>query len=579
MASPASVFTTGPTGLFDLAAFTEACARAPAAETAEGDTQHGVRVTLRGRAERCRGRGKLAFIHLRQPPLQSVQVVCVGKALASQARTVTAESVIEVTGLLQRAEQPVVSTSCSSYEVHAEEIRVLSAAASPLPFPLHDVNTKLDTRLNHRAIDLRTPLSVSLLKLTSCIGQAFRSRLNALHFTEIHTPKLIAAASEGGSAVFTVDYFGRAAYLAQSPQLFKQMAIMGDGMGVFEIGPVFRAEKSLTHRHLTEFVGLDAEFVVQNSHHEVLNVLEYVMGGVLTELHQRHRTLLQTAQDALLLQQQQQQQCQQLREAEASCPESAVDQTENQSSSDAASIEKFSPAEDTASCSAAIRWEVSEEVVARYGIGNDTLHSEATADRYGARIGGGTLRVFAADADGDASSSPSSPLSHTIPCPRVLRLGFDNAVQLLRDDGDVDAGADGDFSLPQERRLGQLVAQRYEVDMYAVDGFPSATRPFYTMPLSEARADRSRSFDLYLRGEEICSGAQRQHDVDCLERQLRASGVDPAAVRDYVDSFRYGAWPHGGFGLGLERIALFLLNASDIRQVSAFPRDPKRLTP
>ncbi|KEG09827.1 aspartyl-tRNA synthetase [Trypanosoma grayi] len=483
--------------------------------------------TLRGRVEHVRVRGKLAFIHLRQPPFHSIQVVAVGAGMARQVKDLTPESIVDVTGAVVPAEKPVTSVSCTNYELHAERIHVVSKADTPLPFPIKDCHTKLDTRLNHRVVDLRTPLMASMLRIVSAICQCFREKLLARGFLEIHTPKLIGTASEGGSAVFSLDYFDQRGYLAQSPQLYKQMALMGDAMRVFEIAPVFRAEKSLTHRHLTEFVGLDAELVIGESYTEVLDVLEATVCGMIEHVQTQHSALVQQAQKSL----------------------AELDAAESSNTSPTTSERSPPPT--------AIVCEVAEETIARYQLTtSDATATEGNAavaslDRYHGRVGGGR--------------------------PRVLRLAFCDAVQMLLDHNVISQPVT-DFTLPQERRLGELVRERYGVDVYIVDQFPTSARPFYTMP-HPCKADVTCSFDMYLRGEEICSGAQRVHDPALLLQNMQRLQVDAAQMTDYVSAFRYGAWPHGGFGLGLERIALFLLGARDIRQVSLFPRDPKRLAP
>ncbi|KAG5506110.1 hypothetical protein GH5_05792 [Leishmania sp. Ghana 2012 LV757] len=522
------------------AAFSGACGES-------GRIREGDEVTVRARLERTRSRGTLAFLHLRQPPLESVQAVCEGKELAKQAKSITLESIVDVTGIVRRAATPVQSTTCQGWELQVAAMQVVSRAATPLPFPYNDTNTKLDTRLNHRIIDLRTEQMVATLRLVSALGQSFRSELLARDFVEVHTPKLIGAAPEGGSDVFRVDYFGGEAYLAQSPQLHKQMVLMGDAMRVFEIGPVFRAEKSLTHRHLTEFIGLDGEMVVKESHTEVLDVLEPVTCAMLAQLTQKHGHLIDT------IWRQQQQHYSELKSGDSD-PQPAP------------------AAEPPRRCRGhALRdlcCEVALTRIESLGITTDASPTVRTpfkastlVDSYHARVGG----------DGSGC--------------RVLRMSFANAAQLLADCGgsEVMAGCVlplEDFTLQQERRLGELIRCRYGVDLYVVDGFPSSARPFYTMPVDPSTPDGpTRSYDMYLRGEEICSGSQRIHQVELLEQRLLAKKVDRLSVKGYVDSFRYGVWPHGGFGLGLERLALFFLGLTDIRQVSLFPRDPKRISP
>jgi aspartyl-tRNA synthetase len=324
---------------------------------------------------------------------------------------------------------------------------------------------------------------------------------------------MIGTPSESGSAIFKLDYFGRDAFLAQSPQLYKQMMVMGDVPRVFEIGPVFRAEKSLTHRHLTEFVGLDVEMALSSSYKEVLDVLEGTLTTILVNL-ERQTALVAAARAALV-------------DHGLQCPPPVVLQ-------------------------------VPDEVVVSIGIARETSEegtvprTGAATDQYGGRIG------------------PN----------RVLRMTFSNAAQLLRDHGQLptDGPAVDDFSTAQEKALGAIIKTRYGVDLYIVDEFFRSARPFYTM-LHPADNMKTCSYDMYLRGEEICSGAQRIHDAELLRSRISECGINPDPLNCYVDAFQYGAWPHGGFGLGLERIVLFFLGLPDVRMVSLFPRDPRRLAP
>jgi aspartyl/asparaginyl-tRNA synthetase len=350
-------------------------------------------------------------------------------------------------------------------------------------------------------------------------------------FIEIHSPKIIGTPSEGGSAIFKLEYFTRSAYLAQSPQLFKQMAVLGDLTRVIEIGPVFRAENSQTHRHLTEYVGLDAEMAIRSTYLEVLDELEQVVVYIITNLQAEYEGLLHAA----------------------ATPD--FDTTGSENATPAGGAEGavdgvqllgapggFKP----------IRATVDSETIESLGLGDDT-NGIASSDKYGGRV---------SDAD----------------CP-VLRMKFDHAIELLRDFGvlsEAEAKTVNDLSSAQEKKLGELIKARYGVDLYIVDQYHLSARPFYTMPLGDKH---SRSFDMFLRGEEICSGAQRVHDVELLTQRAKACGVSTELIADYLNAFRYGAWPHGGFGLGLERLVMFLVGLPNVRQTSLFPRDPKRLTP
>ena len=194
-------------------------------------------------------------------------------------------------------------------------------------------------------------------------------------------------------------------------------------------------------------------------------------------------------------------------------------------------------------------------IVEGLGLGSDELQI-ASLDRYGGRV-----------------RSHADRCSH-----RLLRLPFDGALQMLLDAKVLLNDNVDDFSTAHEKQLGVLVRERYGVDIYVVDQFPVSARPFYTAALSVG-SNRTRSFDMYLRGEEICSGAQRIHCPSTLSHRAMECGVSIDLIKNYIDSFRFGAWPHAGFGLGLERIVMFYVAAPDVRLISLFPRDPRRLFP
>jgi len=300
------------------------------------------------------------------------------------------------------------------------------------------------------------------------VCQLFREYLLSNEFTEIHSPKLIAGASEGGAEVFKLNYFESSACLAQSPQLYKQMAVCSDLERVFEIGPVFRAEKSFTHRHLCEFVGLDIEMAFNEHYHEVLDVLDGLFIFLFDGLEKRF----------------------------------------------------------------------SKEL-------------EAVSQQY-----------------------PFQPLKYKKP---GVRLQFPEAVAMLKQAG-VNMGDLDDLSTENERVLGKLVKQKYDTDFFMLDRFPKNVRPFYTMP-DPNHPDYSNSYDFFIRGEEIMSGAQRVHDPILLQERAKEKGVPIESIQAYVDSFKFGALPHAGGGIGLERVVMLYLGLSNIRMTSMFPRDPRRLTP
>ena len=476
----------------------------------------GTTVTIRCRLDNARVKGKLGFLQLRQPPLSTVQaVVADNPDLITTAKQLTKESVIEITGKTQTPAKPVASASCSNVEISVDAIKVISAAQVPLPFPLRDTTPKLDTRLDNRAYDLRTLPNAGVFRIQSATTQLYRRFMTQRAFLEIHSPKMIGTPSEGGSAVFELGYFNQKGYLAQSPQLYKQMAVQGDLTKVIEIGPVFRAENSQTHRHLTEYTGLDMEMAINYSYHEVLDVLEEVVVYIITTLQAEAQEWIHAA-------------LSDLRSEETGEP-----------------LPMPAPIVPT----------LSSEVIVAHQIGDDS-NNIASGDKYGGRIG------------------------HE-DCP-VLRMTFDNAVQLLIDHGILPATKEGetpinDFNSSTEKELGKIIKERYGVDVFLLDQFHLSARAFYTKPGSDGV--HSESFDLFVRGEEICSGAQRIHDVDQLLVRAQACGVSTDLIADYVNAFRYGAWPHGGFGIGLERFVMLFLGLPNVRMASMFPRDPKRIRP
>uniref|UniRef100_A0A914SIC7 Aspartate--tRNA ligase, cytoplasmic n=1 Tax=Parascaris equorum TaxID=6256 RepID=A0A914SIC7_PAREQ len=201
------------------------------------------------------------------------------------------ESIIDVSGVVRKVEEEIVSCTQKDVELHVTQLHVVSAAEPRLPLQIDDASraqdetsglstVNLDTRLDNRVLDLRTPTSQAIFRIQDGVCELFRNTLKKRGFTEIHTPKIISAASEGGANVFEVSYFKGSAYLAQSPQLYKQMAIAADFDKVYTVGAVFRAEDSNTHRHLTEFVGLDLEMAFKFHYHEVVETI----GAMLIEI-------------------------------------------------------------------------------------------------------------------------------------------------------------------------------------------------------------------------------------------------------------------------------------------------------
>ena len=483
-------------------------------EVPELTPQHvGQIVNVRARLHNVRKQSKIAFIILRKgfSTIQCILSVADGlpKEILNFVANIPIETIVDVEATVTVPQAPVASTTMSMLELVVRKLFIVSEAPAVLPFVLEDASrpesaegatVNFDTRLGCRWLDLRTPASNAIFRMQSKVGQYFREFLTTKSFIEIHSPKIIGAASEGGANVFKLDYFGKPAFLAQSPQLYKQMVLQGDLERVFEVAPVFRAEDSFTHRHLTEFVGLDIEMVIKEHYYEVLNMAEEVFQYIFQKL--------------------------------ATCT-AELDAVNRQY--------PFTP----------FVFQMTPEAVESLGVG--VIESNlAPKDQYGARVRNREMRM--------------------------LRLPFPAAIALLNTVVTPKLSELEDIDTTSEKRLGALVKERYGVDFYICDRYPATARPFYTMPAPDDN-NFSNSFDMFIRCEEISSGAQRIHDPELLTQRCIAKGVRPDSVKDYIDSFRLGAWPHGGFGVGLERVVMLYLGLKNIRFATLFPRDPKRCTP
>lgn len=421
----------------------------------------GEAVRLAGHLEEYRAHGGIAFALVRD--VSGTAQVTLKKGVTAPELFATfeelpRESVVEVEGTVRRS-----AKANRGVEVVPSSATVVSRAAVPLPLGVVDrVNVELDTRLNHRVLDLRKPSVRAVFELRSALLQATRAALVRQGFLEVDTPKLLRQGAEGGATLFPVDYFGSTAYLAQSPQLYKQM-LMGAGFErVFEIAPAFRAEPSDTVRHLTEFASFDAEMAYVTSSEELREVLE----AVVAEAIDGARTQL-----------------------------------------------------------------------------------AATGSPYL-----------------EALASPKRPFS---------RITFARAMGLLGR-----PGAEEDLATEDEKRIGTKVAEDGGTEFYFITDFPTAakSKTFYAQRRDD-RPELTHYFDLDRRGLELASGGIREHRIDRLESNLRGAGLDPAQFGNYLEAFRFGMPPHGGWGFGIDRLVQSLAGLSNIREARFFPRDRYRLEP
>ncbi|KAI8965564.1 aspartyl-tRNA synthetase [Daldinia sp. FL1419] len=456
-------------------------------------TDHiGQKISFNARLHHVRSvSAKLAFILLRQQ-VDTVQGVLqaregvVSEKFVRWAEHLNAESIVHVQGTVRAPPEQIKTCSIHNLEILIDSMHVLVPVEEPIPIDVYNMEQVEEDETSHekqlaasnrvrvanRLVFLRTPVMQSVFRIRSGICNLFRSSLEEQGFIEIQTPKLQPAATESGAEVFRVNYFGRTAFLAQSPQLAKQTAISADFGRVFEIGPVFRAEDSNTHRHLTEYTGLDLEMAIHKDYHEAMDVIDEVLKSIFKGVYSRYRKELDN-------------------------------------------IKTRFPHED-------LVW-----------------------------------------------------------LDQTPRLTFKEGVQLLNSSGWTDddgkpASEDEDLGTRAEIRLGQLVKEKYGTDYFILDKFPVSARPFYTH-LDPNDETVTNSFDIFLRGQEITTGGQRINNPRILAERMKKAGVDPEGMEEYMQAFEWGAPPHAGCGIGLERIIFLLLNLGDVRNATLFPRDPKSL--
>jgi nondiscriminating aspartyl-tRNA synthetase len=428
--------------------------------TVEMEKHEGRRVRVQGWLHALRRMGGIAFVVLRDG-WGMVQAVTEEEGDLAPLEGLSEESVLAMEGVVVASAQ-----APGGYELHQPRIRVITPVGEPPPAALYKrrLNVALPTLLDHAVVFNRRPQRRAIFRLAAGAMAGFRATLDARHFTEIQTPKLVASATEGGANVFAVDYFGQAAYLAQSPQFYKQIMV-GVFERVYEVGPVFRAEPHDTSRHINEYVSLDVEFGFIEDHFTVMALLREVIAGILQRLgqaYERELTLL-----------------------EANLPQ--------------------------------------------------------------------------------------------VP-PTIPHIDFVEAQALILRQYGEDVRGEPDLSPQDERWLGAWAQEEHGSDFLFVTGYPMVKRPFYTHP-DPQRPDYSNSFDLLFRGTELVTGGQRLHRYEDYVTALEKAKLPQGPFATYLETFRHGMPPHGGFAIGLERLLMQLLGAGNLRLTTLFPRDRSRLAP
>ena len=415
--------------------------------------------TIEGWLTTRRDLGSVTFLVLRDRS-GSAQVVVEDERLSETLAGLQVESVLAITG-----DVVAEPRARGGAELRAREIEVLSPVVEPLPFEINRPVLKpaLDIWLDRAPLALRHGSKRAALALTARLVAGYRAALDRRGFVEIFTPKIVGSATEGGANVFPVEYFGRTAYLAQSPQLYKQIMV-GVHERVYEVAPVFRAEPHATTRHLNEYVSLDLEVGFVRDHRDVMALVTEVLREMLGGLA-------------------------------------------------------------------------------------DTATGELE-----------TLGV-------------TLPAIGDIPV-----VTFREAQEIVLREFGEGARGEPDLSPQHERWLGEWARRTHGSEFLFVEGYPTAKRPFYTMPDPE-NLTVSSSFDLLFRGLELITGGQREHRYDRLVATMAARGIDPAPFAGYLDAFRFGMPPEGGCAIGLERFVAQLVGAGNVREVTAFPRDINRLAP
>jgi len=413
-----------------------------------------------------RDHGKIIFLDLRDRS-GILQVVFTEESKDyKKAEIIKPEYVVSITGKVAKRPLKMVNKNIETgkVELQGQTLEILSEAET-LPIEVNDKNIELqlDTLLDNRPLTIRTERNRKIFKVFETVLKAYAEKMRDLGFTEIKTPKILGAATEGGANFFTLDYFGRKAFLAQSPQFYKQIMV-GAFERVFEIDPVFRAEKHFTTRHMNEYISLDAEIGFIKSFEDITNTLTEVIRYIFDEFKKRN----------------------------------------------------------------------AEE-----------------------------MKFFKLDVPKVPKRIPMIKLKD------VKKIIGEKYNYKISDDTDID---------PQGERLaGEYAKEKYNSDFIFLTHYPKNFRPFYTMPSKDGV--ETEGFDLLFKGLEIATGSQRIHQYKDLVESIKRHKLNPEDFSFYLQTFKYGMPPHGGWGMGLERIVYKILNLSNVKEACLFPRDVRRIIP
>ena len=421
--------------------------------------EEGSRIILEGAVHSVRDMGEIAFIILRKRD-GLVQAVWENGKTNLELSQVRQGDFIRTTGIVKKEER-----APHGKEVRLENIEHLSSANGPLPLAIDKwkLNTSLEAKLDRRSLSLRNVRERAKFRIQEALVRGFRDFLYSQGFTEIHTPKIGAKSAEGGANMFKLSYFHRPAVLQQSPQLYKQMMV-GVFERVFETGPVFRAEKHNTRRHLNEYTSLDFELGYIKSFMDICEMETGFLQYTMKLLEQEYAKELKL-------------------------------------------------------------------------------------------------------------------LSITLPnVEKIPYVRFDEAKRLVSEKYNRKIRNPFDLEPEEEELIGRYFKEEYDADFVFVTHYPSKKRPFYAMDDPEDER-YTLSFDLLYKGLEITTGGQRIHDYEELLKKIEKKGMTPDGLEQYLDAFKFGMPPHGGLGIGLERLTMQLLGEDNVREACLFPRDMSRLEP
>lgn len=416
----------------------------------------GEKVLIKGWVHRVRKLKAITFVILRD---RTGMVQCIVENSLMDLSGLKLESVISIEGEVKES-----NNTLNPFEILIEKVEIINEVKEELPIEINkkELEVNLDTMLNNRVLSLRQERKNAIFKLQGLIAQGFREFLIKEGFTEIFTPKIVAEGAEGGTEMFEVKYFENKAYLAQSPQFYKQMMVGAGYERVFEVGAVYRAEQHNTNRHLNEYVSMDFEMGFISNEEDVMEMEEKLLKFLLEKL-------------------------------------------------------------------------------------------ESEGEKY--------LKLLEIQLPIIEGSIP--------------RIKFKEAIEILKREYNK-TDLEGDLDPEGEKLIYKYVKEKLGSEFLFLTHYPRRKRPMYTMPCGE---EETHSFDLLFRGLEITTGGQRIHDYNMLIENIKYKGLTPENYEGYTNTFKYGMPPHGGLAIGLERITAQLLNLSNVRETSLFPRDRTRLTP